>query len=127
MIRDLMLESIERRFGAQQALHPVEWLSDNGSYYRAHDTVYFAQSIDLVACFTSVRSPQSNGMADSFVKSFKPDYVYVHDRPDARSVLAQLPLWFEDYSENKPHKALRLKSPREFIRRFHQPAANCPI
>ena len=66
-------------------------------------------------------------MAESFVKTFKRDYVYVHDRPDAQSVLAQLPRWFEDYSENHPHKALRMKSPREFIRSFHQPAADCAV
>jgi transposase InsO family protein len=127
MIRDLMIESVERRFGGQQTPHPVEWLSDNGSCYRAHETVSFAQTIGLVPCFTPVRSPQSNGMAESFVKTFKRDYVYVHDRPDAQSVLAQLPRWFEDYSDNHPHKALRMKSPREFIRSFHQPAANCPV
>ena len=127
MIRDLMLESVERRFNDQQTPHPVEWLSDNGSCYRAHDTVSFAQSIGLVPCFTPVRSPQSNGMAESFVKTFKRDYVYVHDRPDAQSVLAQLPRWFEDYNDNHPHKALRMKSPREFIRSFHQQAANCPV
>ena len=127
MICDLMIESVERRFGGHQTPHPVEWLSDNGSCYRAHETVSFAQSIGLVPCFTPVRSPQSNGMAESFVKTFKRDYVYVHDRPDAQSVLAQLPRWFEDYSENHPHKALRMKSPREFIRSVHQPAANCPV
>ena len=127
MIRDLMLESVERRFNRQQTPHPVEWLSDNGSCYRAHETVSFAQSIGLVPCFTPVRSPQSNGMAESFVKTFKRDYVYVHDRPDAQSVLAQLPRWFEDYNDNHPHKALRMKSPREFIRSFHQPAAACPV
>jgi len=106
MIRDLMLESVERRFNDQQTPHPVEWLSDNGNCYRAHETVSFAQSIGLVPCFTPVRSPQSNGMAESFVKTFKRDYVYVHDRPDAQSVLAQLPRWFEDYNNNHPHKAL---------------------
>ena len=128
MIRDLMLESVERRFGGPDNLpHPVECLSDNGSCYRAHETVAFAQSLGLVPCFTPVRSPQSNGMAESFVKTFKRDYVYVHDRPDAQSVLAQLARWFEDYNDNHPHKALRMKSPREFIRSFRQPAAACPV
>jgi transposase InsO family protein len=74
-----------------------------------------------------VRSPQSNGMAESFVKTFKRDNVYVHDRPDAQSGLAQLPRWFDDYNDNHPHKALRMKSSREFIRGFHQQAANCPV
>jgi putative transposase len=125
MIRDLMLESVERRFGTTRVPHPIQWLSDNGSCYRANETLDFAIDLGLVPCFTPVRSPQSNGMAEAFVKTFKRDYVYVHDRPDARTVLSQLPRWFEDYNESHPHKSLRLKSPREFIRSY-QPAA-CPV
>ena len=125
MIRDLMLESVERRFGSSLTPHPVQWLSDNGSCYRARETIHFADNLGLVPCFTPVRSPQSNGMAEAFVKTFKRDYVFVHDRPDAQTVLSQLPAWFEDYNESNPHKALQMKSPREFIRSY-QPAA-CPV
>lgn len=125
MIRDLMLESIEQRFGSARVPHPIQWLSDNGSCYRAHETIEFADRLGLVSCFTPVRSPQSNGMAEAFVKTFKRDYVYVHDRPDAQTVLSQLSAWFEDYNDSHPHKALQMKSPREFIRSF-QPAA-CPV
>ena len=126
MIRDLMLESVERRFGTAQTPHPLQWLSDNGSAYRAHETIAFAIRLGLVPCFTPVRSPQSDGMSEAFVKTFKRDYVYIHDRPDGRTVLAQLSRWFEDYNENHPHKALQMKSPREFIRSSQQPAA-CPV
>ena len=125
MIRDLMLESVERRFGSSAVPHPVQWLSDNGSCYRSGDTIDFADKLGLVPCFTPVRSPQSNGMAEAFVKTFKRDYVYVHDRPDAQAVLSQLPAWFDDYNDSHPHKALQMKSPREFIRSY-QPAA-CPV
>ena len=125
MIRDLMLESVERRFGSSRLPHPVQWLSDNGSCYRAGETIDFAIGLGLVPCFTPVRSPQSNGMAEAFVKTFKRDYVYVHDRPDAQTVLSQLSAWIEDYNESHPHKALQMKSPREFIR-SNQPAA-CPV
>jgi putative transposase len=125
MIRDLMVESIERRFGSNPLPHPIQWLSDNGSRYRAHKTIDFATRLGLVPCFTPVRSPQSNGMAESFVKTFKRDYVYVHDRPDAQTVWSQLSAWFGDYNESHPHKALQMKSPREFIRSY-QPAA-CPV
>jgi transposase InsO family protein len=59
------------------------------------------------------------------VKTFKRDYVYVHDRPDAKTVLAQLESWFTDYNEMHPHKGLKMKSPREFIRA--QKVASCPI
>jgi putative transposase len=89
------------------------------------ETIQFAQQIGLRPCFTPVRSPQSNGMAESFVKTFKRDYVYVNHRPDAKTVMEQLHGWFEDYNENHPHKGLRMQSPREFIRSV-QPAA-CPV
>lgn len=125
MIRDLMLESVERRFGAPQTPHPVEWLSDNGSCFTAHETVAFAQDLGLKPCFTPVRSPESNGMAEAFVKTFKRDYVFSHDRPDAQTVLAQLAGWFEDYNERHPHKGLRMKSPREFIRSMA--TVGCPV
>jgi len=125
MIRDLMLESVERRFGSCTLPNPVQWLSDNGSCYRAHETIEFADRLGLVPCFTPVRSPQSNGMAEAFVKTFKRDYVYIHDRPDALTVLSQLSVWFEDYNESHPHKGLQMKSPREFIRSY-QPAT-CPV
>jgi putative transposase len=125
MIRDLMVQSVEQRFGSTRVAHPVQWLSDNGSCYRARDTIDFADALGLVPCFTPVRSPQSNGMAEAFVKTFKRDYGYVHDRPDAQTVLSQLSAWFEDYNESHPHKALRMKSPREFIR--SSLTAMCPV
>jgi len=64
-------------------------------------------------------------MAEAFVNTFKRDYVRVHERLDAATVLAQLPNWFEDYNERHPHKGLRMKSPREFIR--SSATAGCPI
>ncbi len=57
-------------------------------------------------CRTPVRSPQSNGMAEAFVKTFKRDYVRINPTPDAETVMAQLPLWFEHYNNLHPHKAL---------------------
>ena len=73
----------------------------------------------------SARSPQSNGMAEALVKTFKRDYVFCNDRPDAETVMAQLSGWFEDYNENAPHKALRMLSPREFIRSLQN--LECPV
>jgi transposase InsO family protein len=50
-------------------------------------------------------------MVESFVKTYKRDYVYVHDRPNAATVLAQLDRWFDDYNEPRPHKGLKMKFP----------------
>lgn len=116
MIRDLMVQTVERRFGssARRLPFPIEWLSDNGSIYTADDTVTFAESIGFVVCNTPAYSPESNGMAESFVKSFKRDYVYLDDRNNAAEVLEKLPTWFADYNQVRPHKGLKMMSPLEY-------------
>jgi putative transposase len=115
-VRDMMLAAVERRFRATRAPHRVEHLSDNGSPYTAKDTRDFATALNLVPCFTPVRSPESNGMSEAFVKTFKRDYLRISPLPDALSALRQLAGWVDDYNENHPHSALRMRSPREFIR-----------
>jgi transposase InsO family protein len=126
MIRDLMLACVEWRFAALRAPHPVQWLADNGSAYTTHDTREFAVALNLVACFTPVRSPESNGVSKAFVKTLKRDYARIHPRPDAATVLQQLQAWIEDYNEVHPHKGLQMRSPRELIRAQSQPAP-CPV
>lgn len=59
-------------------------------------------------------------MAESFVNTFKRDYVSRMDLSDATTVMAQLPAAFEHFNEVHPHSALKMKSPREFRR--HQAA-----
>ncbi len=88
MVRDMMLEAVETRFGQLRAPHPVEWLADNGSPYTAKPTRAFAQALNLTPCFTPVASPESNGLSEAFVKTFKRDYVRVHPLPDAETALS---------------------------------------
>ncbi len=114
-VRDMMLEAVEKRFRAHQAPHPVEMLSDNGSCYTAKDTRIFARQLGLKPCFTPVKSPQSNGISEAFVRTLKRDYVQVTPLPSAEAGLALLPSWFEDYNTHHPHSGLKMRSPREFI------------
>jgi putative transposase len=69
---------------------------------------------------TPVSSPQSNGMAEAFVRTLKRDYVRVNPRPNAQSVIDQLPGWFDHYNEVHPHRSLRYRSPRELIAQTHE-------
>jgi transposase-like protein len=115
------LEAVENRFGAVRAPHPVEGLSDNGSPSVAQETRTFATQLNLTPCFTPVKSPESSGISEAFVKTFKPDYVRVNPIPDAATALDLIAGWFEDDNECHPHSGLKMRSPREFIR-AHQPA-----
>lgn len=113
-IRDMMLAAVERRFGTDRAPQAIEHLSDSGSCYTAKQTRDFAAALGLTPCFTPIRSPESNGMSESFVKTLKRDYVRVTPLPDAATVLGLVPGWITDYNTVHPHSALRMRSPAEF-------------
>jgi transposase InsO family protein len=55
-------------------------------------------------------------MAESFVNTFKRDYVSSMDHSNAKTVLAQLPDAFTHFNEIHPHSSLKWKSPRMFRR-----------
>ena len=86
MIRDVMVQCVEHRFGDLRAPHRVQWLTDNGSIFAAR-TLEIAAALNLEPCFTPVESPESNGMAEAFVKTFKRDYIRINPLPDARTAL----------------------------------------
>lgn len=99
MIRDMMLACVESRFGDVRAPPlPVQWLADNGSHDTAKDTVDFATALNLAACFTPPRRPESDSVCEAFVKTRQRDYSRVNPRPDALTLLKQLPAWFENYN-----------------------------
>jgi putative transposase len=100
----------------------LQFLSDNGGAYRAHETHAIARQLGLTPIHTPVCSPQSNGMLDSFVNTFKRDYVSQMDRSTAAIVLAQLPDAFTHFNEVHPHSALKWKSPRMYRRELARQA-----
>jgi putative transposase len=125
MIRDMMVHCVELRFGNIRAPHRVQWLTDNGSIFAAYRTLEIATALNLEPCFTPVESPESNGMAEAFVKTFKRDYVRVNPIPDAGTALSKIDPWMEDYNSEHPHSRLGYRSPREYIASLQQ--AVCPV
>ncbi|EFE8305402.1 IS3 family transposase [Escherichia coli] len=115
-VQDVMPGAVERRFGNELPASPVEWLTDNGSCYRANETRQFARMLGLEPKSTAVRSPESNGIAESFVKTIKRDYISVMPKPDGLTAAKNLAEAFEHYNEWHPHSALGYRSPREYLR-----------
>ena len=60
-------------------------LSDNGPQYTATASVLYAHELGLVPITTPAYSPESNGLAEGFVHTFKRDYVSVHELHDAET------------------------------------------
>ncbi|HAV8949955.1 TPA: IS3 family transposase [Escherichia coli] len=115
-VQDVMPGAVERRFGNELPASPVEWLTDNGSCYRANETRQFARMLGLEPKSTAVRSPESNGIAESFVKTIKRDYISIMPKPDGLTAAKNLAEAFEHYNEWHPHSALGYRSPREYLR-----------
>lgn len=116
-VQEMLIEAVEKRFGAVEAIpqgFTLEFLTDNGGAYIAGETRKVARQLGLTPINTPVCSPQSNGMAESFVNTFRRDYVARMELRDAPTVMAQLPAAFEHFNEVHPHSALKMKSPREF-------------
>jgi len=90
-VRKALTEAVEKRFGAVEAMPAgslLQFMSDDGSAYIAHETRRIARSLGLTPVTTPVCSPQSKGLAESFVNTFKRDYVRRMDLSDARTILA---------------------------------------
>jgi putative transposase len=115
-VRDMLVEGVEARFGQAKVGEGVEleFLSDNGGAYRAKDTHALAKDLGIRPVHTPVCSPQSNGMAESFVNTFKRDYVSQMDRSSADTVLLQMPAAFSHFNKIHPHSSLGYKSPSMF-------------
>jgi transposase InsO family protein len=66
-------------------------------------------------------------MAESFVNTFKRNYVSLMDRSNAEVVLAQLPDAFMHFNEVHPHSSLKFKQimfRRELARRAQKIGVN---
>lgn len=113
-IRRLIRKTVFARFGPTKPEVPVEGLSDNEGIYTALETVIEAERHHLVPVTTPVASPESNGMAEAFVNTFKRDYVAGGDLASATRVIEQIPGWIEDYNTFAPHSSLGMKSPAEY-------------
>lgn len=119
-VQDVMLGTVEKRFGAMLQDKPVQWQTDNGSAYTAHDTRKFARELNLEAGTTAMSSPQGNGMVDRFVKTMKEDYIAFMPKPNVRTALQNLAAVFNHYNENYPYSALGYHSPREYRHQGHR-------
>lgn len=84
--------------------------------YTAHETRRYARHIRLAPLTTPVESPLSNGTAKPLSK-LSNEITRVSSKPDAKSVLHQIPQWLDHYNRVHPDRSLGYRSPRELINR----------
>ena len=69
----LMDQTVTHRFGefVEKLPQSIQWLSDQGSQYKAIETVAYGTAWGFGVRATPAYSPESNGIAEAFVKLFK--------------------------------------------------------
>ncbi|WP_241686926.1 hypothetical protein [Leptospira stimsonii] len=112
MIRDMLLEAKEQRFGDIKA-PSTQFLSDNGLQYTAFATMAFNETLGFGVCHTPVYFPESNGMAEAYVKTCKRDYAYVNHLNHAEEVMLKIHNWIDDDNSFAQHKGSQMKSRKE--------------
>lgn len=93
-----------------------EFCCDNGERLRVTFALDCCDREALHWAVTAVRSPESNGIAENFVKTIKRDYISIMPKPDGLTAAKNLAEAFEHYNEWHPHSALGYRSPREYLR-----------
>ena len=112
----LLKEAIYLRFGegAVPEKREIEFLSDNGSEYIEKGFRRFLKNAGFTICNTPIRSPESNGIVESFFKSLKRDYVYQNVNLSFDEIGMNIVKWISDYNTKAPHSALGMATPAKF-------------
>lgn len=114
-ICELLREALFLRFGHQPAsAKGLEFLTDNGPEFISGPLQQLLNHLGLIACRTPCRSPQSNGLVESFFGSFKRDYLSHQPLETLAEAMKSIPAWITHYNEIAPHSALAMLSPTSF-------------
>lgn len=112
---ELLREALFQRFAHQrQRAKGLEFLTDNGPEFIADQLQQLLTRLGMIACHTPCRSPQSNGLVESFFGSFKRDYLSHHPLENLDDAMKLIPAWITHYNEVAPHSALAMSSPTTF-------------
>jgi transposase InsO family protein len=111
----------EEVVAALRALLPSELqflISDRGTHFTAHPFAPFAQEEDFVHVLIARQRPESNGIAERFVRTLK-EWLAEHAWADAEA-LGRLLEQFRAAYNDRPHQGLALPglSPNELAARF---------
>ena len=116
---ELLREALFHRFAQQrQQAKGLEFLTDNGPEFIAEPLQQLLNQLGLIACHTPCRSPQSNGLVESFFGSFKRDYLSHQPLETVAQALKHIPAWITHYNEIAPHSALAMLAPATFYQQW---------
>ncbi|MFK7828669.1 MAG: transposase [Congregibacter sp.] len=66
--------------------------------------------------FIRPHTPQHNGMVERLIRSVKELCIWLHNFASLDEARQALSAWFQYYNEERPHQALKMKTPRQMYK-----------
>ena len=95
---------------------PRTIVSDNGTEMTSMAVLEWCQSTHVEWHYIAPGKPMENGFVESFNGSFRDECLNETLFSSLTQAKIEIAAWKEDYNEIHPHSALKMASPRQFIR-----------
>ncbi|MEM6710043.1 MAG: integrase core domain-containing protein [Pseudomonadota bacterium] len=87
--------------------------SDNGLVFCSRRYTQTVYRYGLQQEFIRPHTPQQNGMVERLIRSVKEQCIWLHNFASLDEARQALGAWFHYYNHERPHQALKMKTPRQ--------------
>jgi putative transposase len=101
-----VLEELEHQIGL-----PKKIRVDNGPEFISHHFSQWCESKNIFIHYIQPGKPMQNGYIERFNRLFREDVLDAYWFEDLEQLRVITDKWRDDYNNNHPHKALKMKSP----------------
>ena len=97
--------------------------SDNGLIFQSRRFRQACHDYRLQQEFITPYTPEQNGLIERFFRSLKEECVWQHHFEGFEEAQQTITRWMRWYNEERPHQALRYRSPQQFRQEQHSQVA----
>ena len=95
-------------------VHPLVIVTDNGPAFKSDQFIRFiAGHPELVHVRTRYRAPQTNGVAERFIRSLKYEHLYRQEIATGHDLAEECERYRDLYNQVRPHQSLAYATPEQ--------------
>lgn len=107
-------EALINRYGILgKARDALTIRSDNGLVFCSRRYTRTVYRYGIQQEFIRPHTPQQNGMVERLIRTVKEQCLWMHNFASLEEARKALKAWFRYYNEQRPHQALKMKTPRQ--------------
>ena len=95
--------------------------TDNGTQFTSTRFVETLSRLGITHRRTAYNHPEGNGLIERFHRSLKEEEIWLNEYRSLAEATESIARWINEYNHDRPHRALRNRTPREARAGFAQP------